>query len=131
MARRWAMAALLVAACAGDPDTTTTTAGDASTTEAEASTTTEAAAATSAPDEVSDLEPCPTQAGDVLTETMVTNGCLDGEEVILLGVWECSDGRTLWGEGNLWGYAGEPVIETAGDSAADPEYAAAYEECIG
>lgn len=81
--------------------------------------------------ELSDMESrpaCP-GAGETLTDDVVDLGCWEGDEFMILGVHECDDGRRLWGEDDLWAWVGKPIVQTAGDSAATPEYAAAYEEC--
>ena len=68
-------------------------------------------------------------AGEILTDAMVDDGCWDGEELVFQGVWDCEDGRRLWGEDDLWSWVGEVVVKTDGDSAGDPAYAAAFAEC--
>ena len=51
----------------------------------------------------SNLEPCPREAGDIITETMVEEGCMDGDSITFLGIHDCQDDRQLWAEGGLWG----------------------------
>lgn len=84
-----------------------------------------------------DFEPCPTKAGDVITERMVIEGCADPsyEFVVRYVSWQpCEDGRRLWieewGNENLWGYIGEPLHEIDDLASAAPEYLAAYSECV-
>lgn len=79
--------------------------------------------------DTANLEPCPTEAGDVITETMAEEGCMDGDSITILGVHDCEDGRQLWAEGELWGWIGEPITESDGDAAGDSAYAEAFEEC--
>ena len=75
------------------------------------------------------FSPCP-NAGDVLTDEMIDKGCMDDAGGVFIGgAWECTDGRRLWSDDNLWAWVGEPVTETDGDSAADSAYSAAYTEC--
>lgn len=76
------------------------------------------------------LGACPTEAGEVITESMVASGCLRGNRVVMLGVHDCDDGRQLWSEGELWGWVGEPLQKSDEDAASDPEYAEAYEQCF-
>lgn len=76
-----------------------------------------------------EMADCPAAAGDILTVEMVEEGCMEGDEWVFPGVWDCADGRQLWSEGKLWGWVGEPIVEADGDAAADPGYAAAYDDC--
>lgn len=77
--------------------------------------------------------PCPT-AGEVLTEDIVNNGCVYPESpdmIQVLGVWDCTDGSQLWGGDGLWAWVGEEVIQSDGETAADPGYQQAYQTCTG
>lgn len=78
-----------------------------------------------------DRLPCP-GPGDILTEDVLTQGCVEegSATVRFLATWPCRDGRRLLSETRMYGFPGSPII-ASDDTAADPDYAAAYSECLG
>lgn len=66
----------------------------------------------------------------VIPANLATTGCLDRQGgIVVMGSWDCKDGRILFGDDKLWGYAGGTAHHDVPES--DPAYAKAYSECDG
>jgi len=66
----------------------------------------------------------------VIPANLATTGCLDRQGgIVVIGSWDCKDGRILFGDDKLWGYAGGTAHHDVPES--DPAYAKAYSECDG
>src|SRR5215475_4966728 len=70
--------------------------------------------------------------GVILTADVLAHGCTDPatSQLRLLPSWPCSDGRRLLGENRLYGFTGTAAVAST-DTALDPGYAHAYQQCLG
>jgi hypothetical protein len=67
---------------------------------------------------------------ETIPADLSNTGCLNRQGgIVLLGSWDCKDGRVLFGDDQLWGYAGGPAHHTVPED--DPSYGKAYDECQG
>lgn len=114
---------LLAAGCSGDDQSSSSTTADVLTAMSSA-----VAAAPSCEEDLA--------AGSVVPEDLAAEtGCVDEDGSLHVGSSrECDDGRTLvqLDDPERWGFSGEEIVAAPGGVvAADPDYAAAVEECQG
>lgn len=116
---------LVVSACAGEDVSDTTVSSSSSPTEV-VSTTVEPSPSTTQEVVVPEgPPPCPV-VGEVFTQEMFDNGCVDGDVVSVYAGWDCVDGRVLVSSDEWFAFVGEEVQE--GDDASQA-YSDAYNEC--
>jgi len=75
--------------------------------------------------------------GKVIDDAKAAGGCLGPDGGMqAVGSFRCGDGRRLWqvdastGAKAGWGFGGAKFVASA-DSASDPAYKRAYEDCVG